>query len=558
MDNFFVFTSKIPNFFLPQTEEEDVKAPFLRKENVNSVMTENEFQVQAQPKELGAFSALAAPQTSGVTNPSSVFQSKASAPAPTDEVVKTAEKHLVNNEKVKKPKSKRTIDEAMRDSYPNWDKMTKEEKEQKIITHLQSIPKEEFSYLATKNQPDGRVGWLKSFLLNGRMSNDESKIVVGSLKCLNISKEEFAELQAQGVKMVFDKDNQNKEVSQLQVTKDMSKYGLKAQKVSVDETSKSEFTTVRLAGASNVSKLKDEIQTESVNKYLTNSKDMPSDFRKKLGFTFVDQYGQFAKEAELAIHKDVSNAYPDISEVAQYAASNIYKFSKENQAQAVKITIATGNEGAINAAAKQYTLCDKSVQTEIRSILGETKYESVQATLASTTPTFISSTQTSETASSISSLSGSLVDQVNQIINSKSLNSEEQIKQLLSKASESEKLTLISSLPSSALFTVFSIIIDQNPSMELLSKIASMSGKMDDKNQKLMIEKLNKNYPPALLASQCPTFDSRAQECYVRYMAETGNLEIVNADQLSGLAKDVCKDLKKEQEKKRNENGKVA
>lgn len=80
----------------------------------------------------------------------------------------------------------------------------------------------------------------------------------------------------------------------------------------------------------------------------------------ELDKTLVDQYGKYAKENELAIHKTIStSAY---EETIKYAASNIFKFDKENQLQASEITINTGCNTAITALALQAGKCDKSVQ----------------------------------------------------------------------------------------------------------------------------------------------------------------------------------------------------
>lgn len=306
------------------------------------------------------------------------------------------------------PKSKRTIDEAMGESYKKlgWDKMTEDQKQEQIIKHITTVDKKQFNYLATKNQPDGRIGWLKSFLLNERMDEKQSRLVIGALKKLNVSKEEFAELQSQGVKMAFDDDNRNQKACQLQVAEDMGAYGKKAQKVAIEKTSTSKFDEVKVAGSLSASKVDETLQEFAVKQYMEGSKTSSLEIQKQIGFNLVDQYGQYAKDAEVNIHRIISTSNPAVSEIVEYAASNIWKFDKENQAPAVQITAETGNEKAINAAAAQWSKYDESAQGAIASIVSSTPYESAHKTLASaqqsaTNPAVSDSSRPSVSVSSV-------------------------------------------------------------------------------------------------------------------------------------------------------------
>ncbi len=130
-------------------------------------------------------------------------------------------------------------------------------------------------------------------------------------------------------------------------------------------------------GASHAWETADKNQALIVSMY--QGLDMPEEFQKDIDKTLIDQYGKYAKEAEVRIHKIMSNS--QFSETVEYAASNIWKFDKENQAPAVQITAETGNEKAINAAAAQWSKYDESAQGEISSIISSTPYESAHKTL---------------------------------------------------------------------------------------------------------------------------------------------------------------------------------
>lgn len=435
-------------------------------------------------------------------------------------------------EKTTPVKSKRTIDEAMRASYKDWDKLTTEEKEKKIIAHLTSVKKEDFNYLSTKTQKDGRVGWLKSFLLNDRMSEDESKVVVGALKRLNISKEEYAELQAQGVNMVFDNDNLNKEDCQLQVAKDIGAYGTKAQKVAVDKTSTSEFSSVKMEGASNASKLNTQIQDYAVEKYMEGAKTETKDFQIQMGKTIVDQYQDFAKEKQVRIHEIVSTS--DISkknsEIVEYAAANIWHFDKENQAAAVKITANTGNEAAIKAAAEQYANYDESVLEEIKSIINTTNCNSAKEALAEAKE----QTAPANTEKDIKT-------QIKEIEVSNSINKEAQIKDLVKNANPSQLLALLSQNPSMALINA---ALDQNPTSDVLSKIISLTGQMADKDQKELIEKINNSYSFNVITSKINLFSGKTQNIFIQETSKN-NLKTINRMFLSASAKSTYDELVK-------------
>jgi len=421
------------------------------------------------------------------------------APQTTNEATKTEKKEETkttdNKTSTTPKKSKRTIDEAMKASYPNWDKMTKEEREKKIVEHITTVDKEEFNYLATKNQPDGRIGWLKSFLLNDRMTEEESKTVVGALKDLNVSKEEFAELQAQGVKMAFDDDNQNKESCQIQVAEDMTKYGLKAQKVAVEKTATSQFDNVKIKGSEQASGLDKSIQADAVKQYVEGSKTSPIAVQKQIGTTLVDQYGKFDKDAELDIHKTISTSFsPEVlPEIQEYAANNIWKFDPENQSSAFQITMDTGNEKAINTATANFDKYAECAQPEISREVYDSDYDCAKETLSSfgvTEDTFAEEIQNKGEGQS------SQVD----LYQALKENNSEAINIALQSAPESAKIDFLKRLSGDSLLTYIFKFLDNNPSAEVLSLATNLLKDVSGQDRENLLAVLNNNdYSKAII-----------------------------------------------------------
>lgn len=271
---------------------------------------------------------------------------------------------------------RRDINAVMKRSVKNkdWDKLSFEDKQKEIIKFLENTPEKDFKYVG------GRIGWLKTFMTDNRnMDSDETKLVVGAFKYLNVDDKEIAKLQAKSIRLTADKKAVNKYTAQTQVVTDMTKYGIDGQNASVDVTSTSEFDDIKLQGSTKVSQLDKTIQAPSVKKYMDGSLTSSLEVQKQIGFNLVDQYGQYAKEAELDIHKIISSS--SISEIVERAASNIYKFDKDNQAGAVQITVDTKNEKAINAAASQYANYDKSAQAAVKEVLSTSQYESTKTAL---------------------------------------------------------------------------------------------------------------------------------------------------------------------------------
>lgn len=441
-------------------------------------------------------------------------------------------------------KSKRTIDEAMRLYVKNWDKLNDAEKQNKIVDVLSKLKKEDLKYLATKDQPDGRIGWLKSFLLNDRMSTKESKLVVGSLKKFNVSKAEMAELQAQGVNMAFDGDNKNEESCQLQVAQDMGAYGAKAAKNAIDKTSASKFDSVKIEGTKNASKVQTELQSYAAKKYIEGAKTSSEKVQNIIGHSIVDQYGDFAKENQVKIHEIVSTN--STSEVVEYAASNIWHFDKTNQAQAVQITTNTGNEKAINAAAAQYDKYDASARAQIKEVINNSGYDSAKNTLSAAEEK--AQAQAEAKAEKTSSEKASYTEKkssntIKEIIESNSTTKNIQIKEAFKNATTAEKKAWIASLNKNEVANMINII----PLSELssvLGDVLSLMGGADSKSQKELVDRINATYLSGVLDRNIGLLDLGMQSTYVSEMAKSGKKLQSKNTLLFSVIQDYNKQLK--------------
>lgn len=292
-----------------------------------------------------------------------------------------------------------------------------------------------------------------------------------------VSKEQTEELNEAGRRIIakyiqnYDKKAQKDVTVMLISTKDM---------VAIKEAS-SYVAKCDAANQTDLVKLYQEIENVDINKIL------------------IDQYAQYAKENQVNIHKVMSSSQN--SETVEYAASNIYQFDKMNQAAAVQTTMNTNNEAAINAAAAKSNYYDKSVQAEIKSKLESTGYQSVKETLANapqqdkTEVKKASAAATTEKVTETEEFKKAPVtEKVKMIEAMNGLQKENCMKDFIKKASSAEKLALISTLSPANLFSVLNLILDSNPSIEVLSKITDLVGKVKDRDKMTLLKKMNKGY----------------------------------------------------------------
>jgi len=326
-------------------------------------------------------------------------------------------------------------------------------------------------------------------------------------------------------------------------------------------------------GASHSSELSDENQVKAVDIYKTA--DISEKAKTEVGKTIVDQYADFASENQVEIHKSMSDKNYWNTQVIESAAANIYKFDAENQKPAVQVTVNTGNEAAIAAAAAKINYYDKTVQSDIKTTLADTGITSVKEALATAPQPPETKTATTTTTATAKTDNAAPKTATTPIVSNIALAAQTQEKfekaslsqkmQMLSSMNGSEKeaymkniiksappavvLALLSTLPSSMLSSVINIVLDSSPSMEVMSKVTSLIGKVPDGDKKSLIKKINNSYSTSLLNSQASRFDADAQKVVVQEMARKGRLDTFSQYNWSTSTKEFYKNLVKTQEK---------
>ncbi len=235
-------------------------------------------------------------------------------------------------------------------------------------------------------------------------------------------------------------------------------------------------------------------------------------------------------------------------ETLNYAASLIYTLHPDNQYNATQYTINTGNEEAIGYAAQYANLCNEEVRDEIKNLLYSTGYQSVRYILAYSDTTEEEGKTTTNTSSSSSTNNdefkkAKLSEKIKIIEKLSKSNNETSIKDLLKNATNAEKIAIISQLPKNILASVVNVIMDSNPSADVMYKITSMMGNMNDKEQTKLVGNLISRSSSSLLANNVKFLNVISQKIFIEKMAAKGNLSAINKDDLHLSAKKHYTDL---------------
>jgi hypothetical protein len=304
------------------------------------------------------------------------------------------------------------------------------------------------------------------------------------------------------------------------------------QRALTDIIVKSDNKEAQRWGASFASKIKPKNQDYVHGAYFDlNNQDIQK--------VLTQQLGQYDKDVQQSIYKrTMTSEYQDVLELA---AKNIYTLHKDNQVAATKMTIATGNEGAINAAASNANLYNEDVRSEIKNVLSSSGYESVQQTLTQA--------QKSETATPPGNVgtSSSNVDKVQSILASNSPNKEILLKETIKNLPEAQKLQLISSLSPSELGGILGIILANNPSSEVISKAMEIIAGFNDKDKKQYMQQLKNSSSYQLIKGQIYSLDPSIQKIII---ISGENLDNIDRNKLSTPVKEFYDKYLKEQKTK--------
>lgn len=306
-------------------------------------------------------------------------------------------------------------------------------------------------------------------------------------------------------------------------------------------------------GASHASELNKTNQVGAVDIYKTA--DISKEDKIQLGQTIIDQYAKFDVANQVPIHTSMSDKNYWESQTIEYAASNIYNMDKTNQSQAVQITMNTGNEAAMNTAAANYAKYDESARAEIKTIINNSDCESAKTALSKTEESAKEekllnekNNQTVSDSQRKDNEKSNITEQVKEIIKSKTPGTDVTLSNLIKRASDAEKINLLSTLSDNDLKKVIKLLLQDSPSINVLSKVMSLSSKLNPTDQKEIMACIKNTNIIKLVETQ--TLDYSSQSTFLDFKAQEGNLKQINSNKLCAALKEKYFKIKKEQDTK--------
>lgn len=250
-------------------------------------------------------------------------------------------------------------------------------------------------------------------------------------------------------------------------------------------------------GASHISECDSTNQIDIVKIYQTAP--IQDNAQKEVDKILIDQYGKYAEENKVAIHKIMSAS--KFSETVEYAASNIWQFKdKEIQSQAIQITMDTKNEKAINSINITPPLSDNDSKSE-------TENNTIQTNIQSTT------TETD---------SNSKITAFEELIKNKdSISLEKSINEL----SDIDKMKLLAKHTNDE--SIIKAILNSNPSLTVLKEIGKL----------IKDEDILKKIGYKTVLTQLCFLDQTAQSVIIEAGANDGNLNKINRNYLKSSIK---------------------
>lgn len=310
-------------------------------------------------------------------------------------------------------------------------------------------------------------------------------------------------------------------------------------------------------GASHTSELADKNQVNAVQIY--QKAEISETAQKDVDKILIDQYSDYAVKNQVEIHKVMSAS--KFSETVEYAASNIYKLDKTNQASAVQVTVDTGDKEAIKAAAANWSKYDTTIQddgstaqSKIGNIINNTNYgnladaQEIKATLADAqnNPAQQSNSTSSSELAEIEN-SNNLTEKIDKILSSKTItNQSKKIEEAVKGASETQKLKLLEQ--NSTNMDIIRAILYSNPSLEILSKIMELLGDntFDEKNKTELMKTLGKSGVfKGENSRRLKLLDKQLQIDYINLLSAE-DLNYINKDTLSSDAQKAYEDRVKD------------
>lgn len=478
----------------------------------------------------------------------------------TDEIKKTTTEQKVTDDteitKINSPEAKKdyasidkTMDELTKGKYS---KLTPLEKSQEIAKAVEAG-----KFTNEKDKDNGVIKQFKTVLTKAK-NEKETVLITNAIQHLDKKNQLDAVKTAVTLE---DKDKNKTNLIQKTVAAELPKLDKTVQVDATKAIVDTKNVEAIKISAEQVSKLdatrKDDTSNQVEAVKVLEKADLEEKDQKDIDKTIIDQYAKIDKESQLDVHKTMSAS--KLSNTVEYAAGNIYHMDKENQADAVKATIETNNEEAVEEAAEQYNNYDDSAKSEIKSEINETDYTGAKETLE----------QAENSSDSISNEYNSTYDKddndnsvdndtdnrynnnteniENDSIDYGNANIEEienaiedskdnavELQNVINELSDIEKIALLEQKPSS---DVVNAILKSHPTLSVLEKIDPETLKeLGFKNIGSLICFLS--------------FDG--QKAIVEQAAQNGSLSEINRDYLLGPIKVLYDKLKKQEQEKNN------
>lgn len=431
-----------------------------------------------------------------------------------------------------------------------WNTLSDEDKQEKTEIALKGI-------VDAYNKNQANLGSNKKLTYAGQVKlyrdrtaagdYDQVKRVTGSVKSLK------GKDQADALKVAYQyKDEGNRNIAEKKIADDYTEYDKENVLTAARETKNFSGNNQALAAGS--AWLADNsLHKDLVHEYMSrDNEDVQNALADNVGNFGNDDNGDITDEGrqiQYDCYKEIIGS--KYNSVVTTAAENIWTMDKDNQVPAAKDIYATNNTDAKDAVAEQFNYYDDGAKQDIKSIINNSDCDSAKGIyedkynnpVDESTPVdeldegtgcepeseceYTYDAQPDSNAS----------DEIDVILASSGLLSQEQIEKTLSTVPETKKSEILKNC--SGDLTVLKALLASNPSKDLMDEIIDYmnAGNLCDKDQNELMGMVAKSGVFKGTNSKLGIINPQLQKTYIEQLA-LEDLQDVNKDNLSALAKD--------------------
>lgn len=520
--------------------------PFITKYNtVGFTSTDDSSSVVTTPSAID-FSATTPETTTtsseNVTTPSSVKPLPLVKAKATDENIKG-----LTVETTAKPTLDKQTMKWFGLSQAQWDALSDEEKQAKTETALKGIV-DAYNKNQAKLGSNKRLSYAKQVELyrdrTAAGDHGQVKRLTSSVKSLK------GKDQADALQVAYRyEDDGNRNVAEKTIADDYTDYEPENVIIAAKET-KNFSTENQVKAADNAWLADNSLHKDLVTEYMSRDNEgVQSALAKNVGNFGKDYNGDITdegKEIQYSCFEQIIASKYD--SVVTTAADNVWTMDSSNQVLAAKDIYATNNIDAKNAIASNYNYYDDYAQKGIESTINASNCDSAKNIMQheidspesdSYPKDEIEEESYTEKVTQYSDAEPELnaSDEIDTILASSGVLSQEQIEKTLSKASETKKSAILKGC--SGDLTVIKALLASNPSKGLMDEIIDYlnEGNLSDKDQNELMGIVAKSGAFKGANSKLPTVNSQLQVAYIR-QRDASELKDINKDELSTLGKD--------------------